>query len=301
MIRRIHSLLLAGLIATVCAAPARAEDAAASPEQRERASQVRTAAEKLLNAKQRGDWRQVAELWTPEGSYVDAAGRKFKARELANRQGPAAPGGKTTDLHVHDEIRFVTPDVAILEGLQPTEVQPDGAVQSVRFLAIWVERDGKWLLDTLREAAVTSPAPHERLEPLAWLLGEWTASTKEADVLLSTHWSASGAYMLRDFLVRSADGALTSGTQRIGWDAAAGEIKSWTFDSAGVVSQATWRQDGKQWIAAGEETLPDGARVQTKTTYAPQSDDRIRATIERTEGEAPLPKLQLEFRRAQEN
>lgn len=301
MIRRIHSTLLAALIAMACAAAARAEDTADSPEQRERAGEVRTAAEKLLSAKARGDWRQVAELWTPEGSYVDAAGRKFKARDLANRQGAATPNAKATELHFHDEIRFVTPEVAIVEGLQPTEVLPDGAVESVRFLAVWVKRDGQWLLDTLREAAVTSPAPHERLETLAWLLGEWTASTKEADVLLSTHWSASGAYLIRDFLVRSANGALTSGTQRIGWDAAAGEIKSWTFDSAGAVSEATWRQDGRQWIAAGEETLPDGARVLTKTTYAPQSDDRIRATIERTQGETALPKLQLEFRRAQED
>ena len=166
---------------------------------------------------------------------------------------------------------------------------------------MWVRRDGRWLLDSLRESLVSSPAPHDQLEALAWLAGEWTSSSSDADIIVSTHWSASGAYLLRDFLVRSADGELISGTQRIGWDPAARAIKSWTFDSAGSSAEARWERVGSKWTAQGEETLPDGSVLNTATTYAPAGPDQIRVTIERVKGELELPKLNLDFRRARED
>lgn len=302
--RSVRFAALCGLAAVVLAAGiGRAAEQASSKgsvEPSTAEAEVRAAADKLLAAKQQSDGPQLSKLWTQDGSYVDAAGQTFSVAEVIRGLRPTKASNKATPASRQSTLRFLTPEVAIEDGQQPYRVSPDGSVSAIRFTAVWVKREGQWLLDTLRESAVESPAPHDRLEPLAWLLGEWAGSTPDADLLLSVHWSSSGAYLLRDFVVRAASGDLTAGTQRIGWDPAAQQIKSWTFDSTGGVAEATWRQDGRRWIASGQETLPDGSVVDTTTTYAPSSDGRFRATIERSKSGAALPALKIDFQKARE-
>jgi uncharacterized protein (TIGR02246 family) len=301
MICRSHVALCAGLLAALWAGNAIGQTKAQTPgdQNTKQVAEVRAAAQELLSAKQRGDWQKAAELWTPDGLYIDSSGQSFTASELLKRQSTAeSDQGRPLVVGTEESVRFVTPEVAIVDGSQPLGVSSDGAVESLRFTAVWVRRDGRWLLDSLREAVATSPAPHDQLEALAWLVGEWTSSTSNTDIILSTHWNASGAYLLRDFLVRSAEGDLVSGTQRIGWDPAARAIESWTFDSAGGTAEARWEQADSKWITKGQETLPDGAVVDTTTTYVPEGADRIEVTIERVKGEAKLPTLKLDFRRA---
>jgi len=302
MTRRSQIARCAGLLAALWASSALAWQAKpqnAGAQAKQPDAEVRAAAQELLAAKQRGDWKKVAELWTPEGLYLDSSGQSFKVSDLLKQQ-TSGESGKVQPTFVgkDDAVRLVTPEVAIVDGSQPLGVSDDGSVESIRFTAVWVRRSGRWLLDSLRESLVTSPAPHDQLEALAWLVGEWASSTSEAGIIVSTHWNASGAYLLRDFLVRSAEGELISGTQRIGWNPAARAIESWTFDSAGSSAEARWELVDSQWIAKGEETLPDGSTLNTTTTYAPAGSDQIRVTIKRVKGELELPTLNLDFRRA---
>jgi hypothetical protein len=146
------------------------------------------------------------------------------------------------------------------------------------------------------------PAPGEPLQPLEWLLGEWTGMTDNAEVLVSAHWSDGGAYIEREFVVRPAGQAEVGGTQRIGWDPVKRRIKCWTFDSQGGSGEGHWRRDGKSWIVESDEVLADGQSSSTTSVLTPQGVGRFLWKVERANVDgASLPKQQIEFVRAEKN
>jgi hypothetical protein len=57
------------------------------------------------------------------------------------------------------------------------------------------------------------------------------------------------------------------GTQVIGWDAAAGRIRSWVFDSEGGFGEGAWRRVGNQWIVDTTSTLRDGSQGSAVNVY----------------------------------
>jgi hypothetical protein len=175
----------------------------------------------------------------------------------------------------------------------------DGGTLTGKFTAVWVKRDGRWLLDSLRESVSLLPQTNPRLQPLAWLLGEWAGNTEDSSILLSTHWSDGGKYLLRKFLVRSAGGETIVGTQRIGWDPIAGRIKSWTFDSQGGMGEGVWQPEGDRWIVNSTDVTADGKKSQTSAVYVPGADGRFVWEVKSANvaGEN-LPAGRIEFKRA---
>jgi hypothetical protein len=51
------------------------------------------------------------------------------------------------------------------------------------------------------------------------------------------------------------------GTQVIGWDPIAGQIRSWTFDSEGGFGEGRWIQDGSRWLIKTSFVLATGERA----------------------------------------
>jgi hypothetical protein len=49
--------------------------------------------------------------------------------------------------------------------------------------------------------------------------------------------------------------------QVIGWDASAGKIRSWVFDSDGGFGEGTWTKKGNRWLVDANATLPDGRKT----------------------------------------
>lgn len=151
------------------------------------------------------------------------------------------------------------------------------------------------------DAAVVEAAPADSLESLEWLLGEWTAMTDNAVVLVSAHWCDGGAFIEREIIVRPTDQPEIGGTQRIGWDPIKKSVKSWNFDSLGGTGEGYWRRDGDSWIIESNEVLADGHTSSTTSKLTPNGADRFVWEVERAnvEGET-LPKLKIEFVRATE-
>src|SRR5579871_3795023 len=114
---------------------------------------IRAAADAYVSALEQGNRDALAAAWTPEGDYIDAAGRSFKARELI-----AAEFGKGGSARRHglkvtiDGIRLVTADVAVEDGHLQHAVVSGEPPQRSRYTAVWVKRNSRWLLDSLREA-----------------------------------------------------------------------------------------------------------------------------------------------------
>jgi hypothetical protein len=196
------------------------------------------------------------------------------------------------------KLRFVTPSVAIEDGISGRTLTDSGGPVTARFTAVWVKRDGRWLLDSLRES-VAAQSAGDRLQELAWLLGEWVGTTGDGAVLVSSHWSDDGRYIIREFVDYGDDGEVVSGTQRIGWDASTNRIKSWAFDSQGGTGEGFWRRDGERWVVETTEVMPDGEKVTTSAVYVPRSEGRFvwEAAGAKLAGER-VPPRRMEFKRA---
>lgn len=289
---------VAGLGAAV---PVRGQVAETFPDE---ANAIRAAAKEYVAAVRRGDFEAMRRIWTPDGDYVDASGRLTKVQELfRERPAPSPSNVESTDASVAtSSLRFITPDVAIEDGTNDVAASPDGSVVSGRFTAVWVKRDGRWLLDGLREATATAPTPNNRLRPLEWLLGEWVGKTDDAEMLVSSHWSDSGNYIVREFLVRGEGREVLSGTERIGWDPVAGKIKSWMFDSHGGSGEGYWRRDGERWVVDSEEVMPDGKQSSASALFTPGGEGRFIWEIKSAKvGDVNLPTRRVEFKRAAED
>lgn len=275
-------------------------------EQKGDAAGVRAAAREYLNAMHRGDRKAAADVWTTDGEYTDAAGQTVKARKLLAQD--SAPAGEAPETDIKADIklpestlRFVTPEVAIEDGKSNSELTEDGRTVTGKFTAIWVKQDGKWRLDSLRETAIVPPSATERLQPLEWLIGEWVGAVEGGAVLVSSHWCDAGNYIVREFVERGADGAVTTGSQRIGWDPSVQKIKCWTFDSHGGSAEGIWRQDGDRWIVEMTEVMPDGSKAAAMASYTLAGDGRfVWEAMRGKVGDKAVPARRVEFKRAAE-
>ena len=57
------------------------------------------------------------------------------------------------------------------------------------------------------------------------------------------------------------------GTQVIGWDPAAGTIRSWMFDSDGGFGEGIWTKNDNTWIVKFSQVLPDGRKASATNIY----------------------------------
>ena len=124
----------------------------AAADSRDETSAVRAAAKEYVEAVHRGDVETVRRMWTPEGDYVDASGLTTKAQELLRDQ-PAAPSSSAKPIDATpspSSLRFITPDVAIEDGISNVGEPGSGSDSAGRFSAVWVKRDGLDALNSVR-------------------------------------------------------------------------------------------------------------------------------------------------------
>ena len=77
--------------------------------------------------------------------------------------------------------------------------------------------------------------------------------------------------MNREFAIRVNGRVAMTVNQRIGWDPAGGQIKSWEFDSEGGHGQGLWARLGDQWMVKATGVLQDG-RTATATHVITRDD-----------------------------
>src|SRR5262249_32028508 len=159
-------------------------------------------------------------------------GHHYEGRDLIERRlaetFAASPGIKLA-LEI-ESIRFLSPDVAKEEGrsrVTPTHGAPD----SRRYTALFVKRDGRWLISSVREEPDPLVRPHDRLKDLEWMIGDWVDEGSESVVRVACRWSDDENFLIRIFTVRRHGKPVLTVTQRIGWDPLAHQVRSWEFDS----------------------------------------------------------------------
>lgn len=191
-----------------------------------------------------------------------------------------------------DSIRFLTPDVAVEEGM--TSLFPDGETLTSqgRYTVLHLKKDGRWTMQSVRVVEEESVSAYGALQPLEWLVGEWVDEGRDELVETKFRWDENKTYLLEEFQIVQDGKVVIKGTQRIGWDPQAKQIRSWTFDDAGGFGDATWTPVGEMWVCKVKGIDADGTSVSATRTLSRATSERViwRAT-ERLAGNEQLPDL----------
>ena len=123
------------------------------------------------------------------------------------------------------------------------------------------------------DAATDAAAQTAPLDELDWMVGQWVDEGENSKITTSCSWTMNRRFLTRSFSVTIDGQASLEGTQFIGWDPIAGQIRSWTFDSEGGLGQGRWIRDGKRWLVKTSFVLGSGERASAVNviTYVDQN------------------------------
>lgn len=251
----------------------------------------------------KGDAKACAAFWTADGDYVDQARHALGGRKAIEgafeKQFAAAKGAKlvirTTSL------RFVKGDLAIEDGtteiLYPNDVPPTGA----RYTAIHVKQDGEWYLASVRDAILVPPSNHDNLRELEWLAGDWVDEAEKGEAAKASYsWAENDNFLVSSFVTTLKDVPVAGGTQWIGWDGAAKQIRSWSFNSNGGFAEGTWSRDGDKWTVKVSATPRDGKKVTANVVITKVDADHLtwQSTKRSVDGKAAPDSDAVKMKRA---
>jgi uncharacterized protein (TIGR02246 family) len=257
---------------------------------------IQATLEKLAAAFNARDAKAAVALFTPTGEFVDGEGNTFHGREAieaeltalfkANTQGKV--GFET------DNVRFLSAGLFIEEGTV-TVTSVDKFNKKIGYLMLHAQqKDGSWLLASVRSKGEEATTPQEHLQELSWLIGEWVDESTESVVKTRVRWSEDKNFILSDFVIQVAGKPTLKGTHRIGWDPLMKSFKSWVFDSAGGHAEGVWTQVDERWIVRFTGVRPDGEVGTMTTTYQPIGPDTYLYTVtDRILGEDAQPDLSV--------
>jgi uncharacterized protein (TIGR02246 family) len=254
---------------------------------------IRAGAEDYEKAFNGGDAKAVADFWAKDGEFVDETGRQFSGREAIEKEFAAIfADQKDAQIDVTvDSVKFLSPEVAVESGSTRPK-SPKGAVGTpVKYTAVLVKADGRWLLENVSESRPAVNTSGDRLASLGWLVGEWKATLgKDKTYRMTCQWLPGKTFLSRTFTVKTPEGEASAGTQIVGWDPTLGGIVSWTFDSSGGFGHEMWEDRGGEWRIEASSVLPDGATSLSTNLLSKISDNTFTwRSVERSLNEQLLP------------
>ncbi len=237
---------------------------AAAQEQVEDQAAIRRAVESYVNAFNRHDANSVAAHWSADAVYTSrVTGEQVTGRQaieqLFESQFQEAKDAKL-DVSV-EAIQFVSPNVAVEHGTANL-LRPNLPPEELQYTAVHVRRDGKWLLDRVTDEDEPVVKSHyEQLKELEWMIGSWIDEDDNASVVTECQWTRNNNFITRSFTVSVGDQIDMAGMQIVGWDPAAKQIRSWTFDSDGGFSEGKWTRKDDRWFIHKTGVLHDGGQA----------------------------------------
>ncbi len=288
---RITAALAILLLASSLTLPATAENPPPA------VAEIRDTSSRYLEALNSGDAKRIADFWTPQGTFVDAANVTHQARELARQEfSEASPAEKRSFTAQESSIRLVTPRVAIERGTTTEQ----GARGGANYLALWVLEGTQWRLDHLREFAVTAQPDAGRLAELAGMVGEWEARSEGMVARLMVRWSYQQQFLLQKFTLERPGRAPLRGEQRITWDASQQHVRSWIFRSDGGFGEGVWSLEGDTWVVHKTGVAPTGEKVSTINLWVNESPNSLWFKSLKTQmGDQSAADLVLQFQRVE--
>ncbi len=247
----------------------------------------------LVEAYNAADANKLTGCFAPDASLMDDAGSEFQGTqqitEIFSKFIETFPGAQM-QLDI-ESIRLAGPGVAIEEGTRTVSI-PDAPVKARnRYTMVYVKQDGNWKIVSAREDADDpEPTPHERLEQLHWLVGDWVDEDADAAIAIACHWADSENFLLIDFQVKVEGEVTMESRQRVGWDPLARNLRSWVFDADGGYGEGRWTRMDDKWIIKSTAVLPDGVTGSATIFLEPQGPDKfVMKGLDRVLGDSVEP------------
>lgn len=267
--------------------------------------EIRAASRAYVEALARGDGAKLASMWTADGDLIDEQGVVQNGRATVAAMQPQADGTEIPQLRIAvTAIRMVTPTVAMEDGSVEFQPAGGGPAQRGRFTATWVKQDDGWKLTSVRENRFESDAGGHLVD-LEWMVGEWDVvdaapATDAADAAAapdglaprlraSVRWNSTHTFLIRELRIAEAprgaqadrpagaDAGVNEGglivSQRIGWDPASKQIRSWSFGEDGSHGEGVWNHEDGSWFVRTTSVLPDGSTTTAVNVYRFDGDD----------------------------
>ncbi len=234
--------------------------------------------EAYVKAFNEGDAKTISSFWLPNADYIDLDGVHHRGREAITKLfTDFFAANKGVQVRIDSEaLAFPTPDTAVEDGMSIVTTAQGGAPSVARYSNLFVRKDGKWLLASVRE---TPAAPSDRsteLGTLGWMLGDWQAVTKQGEkVLLSVEPGPNGNFLIIRRTILSNDTPVSGSVQWVAWDASAGGVRSWDFEDDGGFGESQWKQQGDAWTIDSTHTLRNGAKLTSSQTLTPNKDGSV--------------------------
>ena len=237
---------------------------------------IRELGVRYIAAFNKHDANVLAEYWSPEAVYTNRlTGERVTGRAAIQEQFQElfeGVGALKLSISV-DSIDFISPNVALEKGLA-TFVANTQAPEGVPYSAVYMKREGKWLLDRVTDdPRPVVPSHYEQLKPLEWMIGTWVDKDDVGTVQAECNWTKNKNFITRSFTVTIAGQIDLSGMQIIGWDAGEKRIRSWTFDSDGGFAEAQWSNQGSKWYVMKKGRTADGRAVSAVNVMTSQDDN----------------------------
>jgi len=269
-------MLLVGLVATVSAPFFETSRSAVAQDDADTA-QIRAADEQLVKAFDAGKADEVAALFLPKGELIDEQGTVHQGqqeiKDLLTKFFAKFPGAKLT-LDV-ESIR-IAGSVAIEEGTRHTTTKDGAERGQVRYIKVRTKVGNSWPIVSVRDFSdESSVTHHDRLQPLAWLVGDWRNESSDAVVKITYRWSEDKNFLLGEFDITRAGESAMKSSQRIGWDPLTGKVRSWIFDSDGGFAEGSWTLVEGAWVIKSTAVIPDGQTGSATVTMTPKDNDRF--------------------------
>ncbi len=239
-------------------------------------SPIHEATESYVSAFNARDAKTLADHWSPQAVYISRTtgdrltGRDAIAEDFAKLLSEENP---PTLAAVTESVQFISPNVALERGTA-TVTRSDEPATTTKYSVVYINHDGKWLIDRVTEDVVVQEASnYDQLKGLEFLVGEWVDTDGSVAIRTSCRWTKNQNYISRTYSVEEQGEVTSSGLQIIGWDAQEEQIRSWLFDSSGTFVQGTWSDNNGSWMNKSVASLADGGRGSFTSVFRPVDEN----------------------------
>jgi hypothetical protein len=248
-----------------------------SPEQLALETEAVKAVKLLTDALNSGNVDAISGAFLADGELIDDSGTVHlghdEIKALLKAFHETYPGAKN-EAQV-ESVRGVG-GLVLVDGTRVI-IDKDGKSLSVlRFASVWRKTDAGLKLASLRDVSeALPPTPHEALEGLSWIVGEWINESSDSKVQMNYRWDESENFIVGDILITSGEQTIMKSFQRIAWDASQGKYRSWTFDSDGGFGEGVWTATTNGLVMQNSAVSPDGVRGTATVKLLSDSKDRF--------------------------
>ena len=249
-------------------------------------AEVRNLLKAVTTAYNQADAKELAAQFTDDAALFDPDGEEVRGRDSIGRHYAEAFGnGPTCKISGEVEaVRFLSPDVASVVGRFQLEDEEGTALSSGRYSLIAVRKGDQWRLAELRDGSSATRETSDKGEPLRdleWLVGDWVDEGDDGKVATTVRWDENQKFLVRKYSIQLVGEPARSGTQWIGWDPQAQQIRSWVFDSEGDFGQGQWTRSGDAWVIKAGGVTGDGLTTSATQIIEPVNKDAVKFLVQR--------------------